>query len=424
MDNDEIAHVSKTNFAKNKILDQQPDSLCFSKSLNKIIATCENQSGDAKNLNLYLGKTIVNINRPLTYPYTSLSISSTMGGTDRSKSVDVKDNAEYSNSSSNVSERIIPEIRQDENDSVSYDYHINDTEEYVAVHNKKRNQKPNNILLRETSPINENRKRKYQLNDGMYEQKIPKQDAVMDLSINSSSNKENGISEITDAYHSRNDENSGVINLHKHNHSGSNEQLSNTAIDNSKYEPQKQNDYYATIEKPQFLQNGETNYISEDSSSDTGKVYKHINDYDNSAMETLADIATRQMKLEKNSIAKNVATEFLKLATKHDSKSLDNLSESSNFIASNKDVNDLITKREENKSCTICLKNFSKPSQLRCAYLKCFNSFFHNTIFFRLHMNIHYLERPYRCESCSVSFRTKGHLQKHERSASHHNKVL
>jgi hypothetical protein len=38
-------------------------------------------------------------------------------------------------------------------------------------------------------------------------------------------------------------------------------------------------------------------------------------------------------------------------------------------------------------------------------------------------MNIHYLERPFRCHSCSVSFRTKGHLQKHERSASHHNKV-
>lgn len=38
-------------------------------------------------------------------------------------------------------------------------------------------------------------------------------------------------------------------------------------------------------------------------------------------------------------------------------------------------------------------------------------------------MNIHYLERPFRCDSCSVSFRTKGHLQKHERSASHYSKV-
>nr|CAD7427772.1 unnamed protein product [Timema monikensis] len=55
--------------------------------------------------------------------------------------------------------------------------------------------------------------------------------------------------------------------------------------------------------------------------------------------------------------------------------------------------------------CVICNKVFSKPSQLR------------------LHVNIHYFERPFRCESCAVSFRTKGHLQKHERSVSHQNKV-
>jgi hypothetical protein len=60
----------------------------------------------------------------------------------------------------------------------------------------------------------------------------------------------------------------------------------------------------------------------------------------------------------------------------------------------------------EGKSiCTICQKVFSKPSQLR------------------LHVNIHYFERPFRCEACAVSFRTKGHLQKHKRSVSHYNKV-
>ena len=48
---------------------------------------------------------------------------------------------------------------------------------------------------------------------------------------------------------------------------------------------------------------------------------------------------------------------------------------------------------------------FSKPSQLR------------------LHVNIHYFERPFRCEACAVSFRTKGHLQKHKRSVGHFNKV-
>ena len=61
---------------------------------------------------------------------------------------------------------------------------------------------------------------------------------------------------------------------------------------------------------------------------------------------------------------------------------------------------------EDGKSvCGICKKIFSKPSQLR------------------LHVNIHYFERPFRCESCAVSFRTKGHLQKHKRSVGHFNKV-
>jgi uncharacterized Zn-finger protein len=55
--------------------------------------------------------------------------------------------------------------------------------------------------------------------------------------------------------------------------------------------------------------------------------------------------------------------------------------------------------------CSICNKQFSKPSHLR------------------LHINIHYFERPFKCDSCAVSFRTKGHLQKHKRSVSHFNKV-
>jgi len=122
-------------------------------------------------------------------------------------------------------------------------------------------------------------------------------------------------------------------------------------------------------------------------------------------METLADVATKQVKLEKNTLAKSVASEYLKLATKHEFQANDGIRETNNFVSSTKEVNELIGKPEENKSCTICSKNFSKPSQLR------------------LHMNIHYLERPFRCDPCSVSFRTKGHLQKHERSASHHNKL-
>lgn len=55
--------------------------------------------------------------------------------------------------------------------------------------------------------------------------------------------------------------------------------------------------------------------------------------------------------------------------------------------------------------CLICNKIFTKPSQMK------------------LHVNIHYFERPFRCESCAVSFRTKGHLQKHQRSVTHINKM-
>lgn len=55
--------------------------------------------------------------------------------------------------------------------------------------------------------------------------------------------------------------------------------------------------------------------------------------------------------------------------------------------------------------CSVCKKVFHKISQLR------------------IHMNIHYMERKYRCEPCAVSFRTQGHLLKHERSVSHQNKV-
>ncbi|KAK4299721.1 hypothetical protein Pmani_028020 [Petrolisthes manimaculis] len=55
--------------------------------------------------------------------------------------------------------------------------------------------------------------------------------------------------------------------------------------------------------------------------------------------------------------------------------------------------------------CSVCHKEFNRHSQLS------------------IHMNIHYMERPYRCEACAISFRTNGHLQKHKRSVSHFNKV-
>ncbi|XP_060658889.1 uncharacterized protein LOC132793199 isoform X2 [Drosophila nasuta] len=57
-------------------------------------------------------------------------------------------------------------------------------------------------------------------------------------------------------------------------------------------------------------------------------------------------------------------------------------------------------------TCSICNKQFQRQHQLT------------------LHMNIHYMERKFKCEPCSISFRTQGHLQKHERSEAHKNKVM
>lgn len=57
-------------------------------------------------------------------------------------------------------------------------------------------------------------------------------------------------------------------------------------------------------------------------------------------------------------------------------------------------------------TCNVCQKTFQRQHQLT------------------LHMNIHYMERKFKCEPCAISFRTHGHLQKHERSEAHKNKVM
>lgn len=187
------------------------------------------------------------------------------------------------------------------------------------------------------------------------------------------------------------------------------------------------------------------------------------NDLTVSYMDTLAEIAASSAKLDiatpntpsssiithihvlpsnkSNSIppndsAKNVASEYLKLALntakrlKVSSMEDDDMSESdhddTNKLNSKMVRSVVVGEGSFRKSqsidsaqtpyiprypkdgpyvCTVCTKSFHKESHLV------------------LHNNIHVMEKQFRCEPCGISFRTKGHLQKHERSNQHDNKV-
>lgn len=183
------------------------------------------------------------------------------------------------------------------------------------------------------------------------------------------------------------------------------------------------------------------------------------NDDNTSGMDTLAEIAASSVKLDitQNRIkvvdtdnlnamsgqhansAKSVASEYLKMTSaefmkahqyKSDREESEESAESEDdsgpikppdfggvlgrkivgddgFKGNAPDYNVVQLIQEDGRSaCSICHKTFPKPSQVK------------------LHMNIHYMERKFRCEPCAVSFRTQGHLQKHERSEQHKNKVL
>lgn len=161
-------------------------------------------------------------------------------------------------------------------------------------------------------------------------------------------------------------------------------------------------------------------------------------------MDALAELAAKSDKLEikpdeSKNIAQNVASEYLKLTQqklvhRQDENSLEGSSDqetqepgtilltpqtivvgedgfhkklptSSTMFNNDPLLYSHLQDDSGRPVCVVCQKTFQKASQLK------------------IHMNIHYMERKYRCEACSVSFRTQGHLQKHERSVSHQNKV-
>ncbi|KAG5677237.1 hypothetical protein PVAND_007011 [Polypedilum vanderplanki] len=201
-------------------------------------------------------------------------------------------------------------------------------------------------------------------------------------------------------------------------------------------------DYSSVIAiKDRETLNDETQVLVSKSVANAPQQNKNSN---NGMMEALAELASKSDKLEiKNdeskpstvNNAKNVASEYLKLTKqKLTQKIIEDSGENNSdqeaqvklltpqtivvgedgfhkkAPSSNLYNNDplLYSQLQDDSGrpvCVVCSKVFQKASQLK------------------IHMNIHYMERKFRCEACGVSFRTQGHLQKHERSVGHQNKV-
>lgn len=392
---EEVQQVSKKNYARNKFLNDRNSLNINSKKLNeaaKVAATEE--SAEAQNIRTYLGKCT---SRPLTYPYTSILPQG-------NEVVSVPKPTEISNRVSNPISVDINEDKSVEPRSVIQQFHViqkytsqnqllppkpvekslsprktieNNIRSDSVVLNNKRNISPNPTLkLNDVVMGNENisdvRKRKFPpVIENVHQNKIQRNDEVMDLSIATTQERpvhtleERVFNNTKPGDAPKNVANEIYNTLHKMVPSP---QKYDVNEDREEEYSSKTNDSTTnngTVIILRSFQNEEpinNNYTIDkvDQMNNVNNQMK-LKEYDNSAMETLADVATKQVKLEKNTLAKCVASEFLKLATKNENIERD----VGNYGPVNKDVNDLIVKSEGNKSCTICSKSFNKPSQLR-----------------------------------------------------------
>lgn len=398
---EEVAQVSKTNYARNKFLNDRNSLNIDSKKLNEVsTVVMSEESTETQNITNYLGKCI---SRPLTYPYTSiipheneiLSSPKPIEIPNRVSnpiSVDVNNDENVVESRSVIQQfhviqkytsqsQLLPPKTTERNISPRKLEEINSRSENVVLNNK-RNLIPNHVTtptlkINDVILTNENvidvRKRKFPVIENVHQNKMQRNDEVMDLSMTTTHERpvytleervfnntkpgdapKNVANEIYNTLHKvapspqRYD-----VNEDKDNFGPKTiETTNNTVIILRNFQPDEQTNNNYTSEKIDHINNA-NNQIK-------------LKEYDNSAMETLADVATKQVKLEKNTLAKCVASEFLKLATKNENIDRD----VSNFGPVNKDVNDIIVKSEGNKSCTICSKSFNKPSQLRYVVFK------------------------------------------------------
>lgn len=395
---EEVAYVSKTNYAKNKFLDERNSSNFNSKKLNEVplVVTIE-ETTEAQNFRNYLGKS--SISRPLTYPYTmvlspekevisSPKPSEILNRVSNPISVDVSHNVEIRQEPKSIKQfhviqkympqaQLSPKVIEKPNISPRKLEPSPPISEKVILNNK-RNLSPNHnrplptLKVNDVGIANESvsdlRKRKFPVIENAYKNKMQRNDGVMDLSMTNQDKLVNGVEEHvfnnTRPVESppKNVANEIYNTLHKVlPNSPQRYDINEDKEDHSNHKNNDCTNNNGTVIILRPLQTEDqvnVNYTMEHQNDEPSKI-----EYDNSAMETLADVATKQVKLEKNSLAKNVASEFLKLATKNENP--DGCIDSGKFGPSNKDVNDLIVKSEGNKSCTICAKSFNKPSQLR-----------------------------------------------------------